>query len=227
MRDFLVANPYFFLLLTFALFALWRFLEQKTHCALFNPILFSAASVIGLLLLLDIPYGTYEKGCSPFQYLMTPATICFAVSMYEQIGKLKKHLPAIVIGVLSGTVVSIVSIALMCRLFGLDGVLTASLLPKSITAAIGMVLSDEAGGVAAITTTAILTTGCLGNIFAGILCRLFRFRDPVVQGVAIGTASHAIGTGKAFEMSEVAGATSSLALTFAGLITVVLFSFMI
>ncbi|MBQ0125423.1 MAG: LrgB family protein [Clostridiales bacterium] len=205
----------------------WRFVQQKTRFPLFNPTLCSALCMIGLLLLLDIPYDDYKSGCEPLQYLMTPATICFAVGMYEQIGKLKKHIAAIVLGVLSGTGASLFSIWLMCRLFDLDKQLTVSLLPKSITTAIGAVLSEEAGGIIAITTAAIVITGCLGNILAEPLCRLFRFKNSVVQGVAIGTSSHAIGTSKAHEMSEVAGATSSLALTFAGLVTVDLFSFIV
>ncbi|MCR5741144.1 MAG: LrgB family protein [Gammaproteobacteria bacterium] len=227
MSEFLSNNPFFFILITIGFFVLFQFIQKKTHIAILNPILLSSAVIIGLLLLLDIPYEDYKEGCEPLQYLLTPATICFAIGMYEQISKLKKDILAIALGVISGTAASLLSITLMCKLFDLERALTVSLLPKSITTAIGMALSEEAGGIIAITTAAIVITGCLGNMLAEPLCKLFRFKNPIVQGVAIGTSSHAIGTSKAIEMDEVAGATSSLSLTFAGLVTVLLLSFIV
>lgn len=227
MRDFLTANTYFALFLTFMAFCVGRALQSKWKTPLFNPILVAAVAVMAVLISLGIPVEKYQADCAPLQYLLTPATICFAVGLYEQIGKLKKNLPAILAGVLGGTVVSLVGIRLMCMAFGLDRVLTASLLPKSITTAIGMALCEEAGGIASLATAAIVLTGIVGNMFGPQLCKLFRITDPIAQGVAFGTASHAIGTSKATELSELSGAVSSLSLTFAGLITAVLYSFLI
>lgn len=225
MADLLCGNLYFPLFLTLSAFCAGRALQRKWHSPLLNPILMAAVIVGALLLLLKIPVAQYQAGCAPLQYLLTPATICFAISMYEQIGQLKGHLAAILAGIASGTVVSLVSVRLMCAAFGFDAVLTASLLPKSITTAIGMALSEEAGGMAALTTAAIVLTGVLGNMFGPILCKICHITEEIAQGVSFGTASHAIGTSKAAEMSQTAGAVSSLSLTLAGLITVVLYSF--
>lgn len=227
MIELLPSNAYFGLLLTLAAFAAGWGMQRKWKNPLFNPILIAAILIMAVLLTFGISVDQYQAGCAPLQYLLTPATICFAVSLYEQLGKLKKHLAAILAGVVSGTVVSLLSIRLMCAAFGMDAVLTASMLPKSITTAIGMALSEEAGGIASLTTAAIVITGILGNVFGLMLCKLFRFTDPIAQGVAFGTASHAIGTSRATELSALAGAVSSLSLTFAGLITVVLYSFLV
>lgn len=227
MTDLLVTNAYFPLLLTAAAFLAGRWMQSKWKSPLLNPILVAAVVIGAVLLALDIPVEQYQQGCAPLQYLLTPATICFSVSLYEQIGKLKKHLPAILAGVLSGTLVSLCSIRLLCAALQLSPELTVSLLPKSITTAIGMALSEEAGGIAALTTAAIILTGILGNVFGPMMCKWFGIREEIAQGVAFGTASHAVGTSKAAEMSALAGAVSSLSLTIAGLITVVLFSFFV
>lgn len=227
MVELLSSNAYFGLLLTLAAFAAGWGMQRKWKNPLFNPILVAAVIIMAVLMTFGISVDQYQAGCAPLQYLLTPATICFAVSLYEQLAKLKKHLAAILAGVLSGTVASLLSIRLMCTAFGMDTVLTASMLPKSITTAIGMALSEEAGGIASLTTAAIVITGILGNVFGPMLCKLFRFTNPIAQGVAFGTASHAIGTSRATELSALAGAVSSLSLTFAGLITVVLYSFLV
>lgn len=227
MADFLGSNLYFPLFLTLSAFCAGRALQKKWHSPLLNPLLVASVLVGAVLLCLGIPIQQYQAGCAPLQYLLTPATICYAVSMYEQIGKLKEHLWAILVGVFCGTVASLVGVRLMCTAFGLDTVLTTSMLPKSITTAIGMALSEEAGGIAALTTAAIVLTGVLGNMFGPMLCKWFHFTEEIAQGVAFGTASHAIGTSKASELSQTAGAVSSLSLTLAGLITVVLYSFFV
>ena len=225
MLDLIIRNPFFCTFLTLASFELAREIHKKGKSPLLNPILFGTIFVGIFLKLFGMEVQDYQAGCATLQFFLTPATICFSIGLYEQIGKLKKHLAAIVIGVFSGTLVSLLSIRTMASAFGLDRVLTISLLPKSITSAIGMVLSQEAGGIAALTTAAIIITGILGNIFGPALCKLLRITEPIAQGAAFGTASHAIGTGKAIEISELTGAVSSLSLTLAGLITVVLFSF--
>lgn len=220
-------NGFFCILLTLGTFLIGRVIQSKWKSPLCNPLLLASCFTIITLLILGIPVERYQAGCAPLQYLLTPATICYAVGLYEQIGKLKKHIAAILAGVISGTVISLGSIRVMCLVFGFDRVLTYSMLPKSITTAIGMPLSAETGGIAALTTVAIVLTGILGNIFGPMLCKMFRFEEPIVQGVAFGTSAHAIGTARATEMSELAGAVSSLSLTFAGLVTVVLYSFLL
>ena len=176
------------------------------------------------LTVLHIPNSAYQEAVRPLSFLMTPATICLALSFYEQLMKLKKHLAMICIGVTVGTISSMGSILVMAKLFGLEQQLLASLLPKSVTTAIGVALCEEAGGIPAVTTAAIISTGILGNMTGPALCRLFHFRHPVAQGVAFGTASHVIGTARAQELDPVTGAVSTLSLTLAGLLTAICYS---
>lgn len=227
MAELFTSNEYFALLLTLGTFGIGFTLQKRYQSPVFNPILVGAVLSGGFLVLNGISVETYRSGCAPLQYLLTPATICYAIGLYEQIAALRKQLWAILMGVAAGVVASMGSILLLCRVFGLECVLELSLLPKSITTAIGMELSQEAGGIAAVTTAAIILTGILGNMIGPMLCRLLRIEEPIAQGVAFGTASHAIGTSRAIKISQLTGAASSIALTLAGLITVVLYSFLV
>ena len=206
-------------------FAFANSLQRKVKIPLLNPILVSAAVIIALLTLLDIPNSVYQSGCHVLTFLLTPATICLAISFYEQYQNLKEHIPAVLVGVIMGTVCSLGSIYAMGKVLGLEHALVMSLMPKSVTTAIGIVLAEELGGLAAVTTAAIAITGIFGNVIGTLLCKVFRLTDPVAQGVAFGTSAHVIGTAKAAEMSELTGAVSSLSLTLAGIVTSVLLSF--
>ena len=222
---------YFSLFLTIGAFCVGLLLKKLVKNPILNPImnpiLIAAVLIIGTLLLTGISNEDYQAGCKPLQYLLTPATICLAIAFYTQLSKLKKQLPAIIIGVVAGTVASLGSIYLMCRLFHLDKLLTASLLPKSVTTAIGIALCEEAGGIGAVATAAIVITGILGNVLSPFLCKLFRIKNEVAQGVALGTASHVIGTARATEIGQLCGAVSGVSLTLAGLLTAVFYSFLV
>ena len=227
MREFLTGSAFFSIFLTIGAFLLGGFLQKRFKSPLLNPILIGAGLVMAALSILRIPNSVYQEAVKPLSFLMTPATICLALSFYEQLMKLKKHLPVICVGVLLGTVSSMGSILALAKLFGLEQQLLISLLPKSVTTAIGAALSEEAGGIPAVTTAAIISTGILGNMIGPVLCRLFRFRHPVAQGVAFGTASHVIGTARAQETAPLTGAVSTLSLTLAGLLTAICFSFVV
>ena len=226
MPEFIQSSAYFAVALTLIAFSIASACQKKWKSALLNPILISAALIIAVLKLAGISNEVYQSGCRFLNFLLTPATICLAVSFYEQFQHLKPHLPAVCAGVLAGTAASLAFVWGLSRLFDLELVLTLSLLPKSVTTAIGVALSEEIGGIAAITTAAIVITGTFGNIAGPALCRLFRLRSEVAQGVAFGTSSHVIGTSRATEMSQLAGAVSSLSLTLAGIITCIALSFL-
>jgi len=176
-----------------------------------------------VLLLTGFPVESYQSGTAGLTWLITPATVCLALPLYEQLKILKKNLPAILVGIAAGTVTSLIVVFLMCRAFGLDEQMTVSLLPKSITTAMGMVLSEQNGGIAALTTVVIIVTGILGSLLGTILCKLLKLEHPIAQGVALGTASHVIGTSKANELGALQGAVSSLSLATAGIFTAILF----
>lgn len=226
MTEFITGSSYFAITLSLLCYLLASRLQKRFPTPLLNPLVVSSAVIILILVVLDIPNEVYQEGCQTLTYLLTPATICYSISFYEQFQKLKSQLSAVVIGVLAGAVCSLGSVYILCRFFDLDRAILLSMLPKSITTAIGVALSSEIGGIAAVTTAAICITGNLGNMIGPMLCKLFRLEEPIAQGVAFGTSSHVIGTAKAMEMSQLAGAVSSLSLTIAGLVTTLLLSFL-
>lgn len=199
---------------------LW--LQRRVKHPLCNPLLVSVVLVILVLALLRIPYQIYWQSAKWISWLLTPATVCLAVPMYEKLAVLRKHWTAILAGVISGILGSAVSVYLLSVLFRLDHSLYATLLPKSITTAIGMGLSEELGGQVTLTVACIIVTGVFGNMVGEQVCRLFRLKHPVARGLGIGAAAHAIGTVRAMDMGEVEGAMSSLSLVLTGLGTVVL-----
>ncbi len=223
MVDFLESISLFPIVLTLGTFQIGLWCQKKLKSPICNPILVSVIMVIGTLLLTGYPLKAYQEGTQGLSWLLTPATICLALPLYEQLKALKKSLPAILAGVAAGTVTSLALILAMCYLLGADRQLTVSLLPKSITTAMGIVLSSSNGGLEALTAVVIIVTGILGAILGSTLCKLLGIQAPEAQGVAFGTASHVVGTSRASELNPLTGAVSSLSLATAGILTAVLF----
>ena len=164
----------------------------------------------------------HNKGAQFITFLLTPATVCLAVPLYKQVQILIKHLDAILISLFSGCLAGIVSIFIMCLIMKADPVIYYSLLPKSITTAIAIGVSDKLGGNSTITVGIVIITGILGAIIAKSICKLFKIKHPVAIGLALGNSAHAIGTSKALEFGEIEGAMSSLSIVIAGLLTVII-----
>lgn len=221
MREMLETSAFLGVVITLGSFELGRAMKKRWNFALFNPLLLGIVFSVAVLLVFRIDYSTYLNGAKYVNFLLTPATVCLAVPLYEKFELLKKNALAVMLGIGAGVVASAATVFALSALFRLDLSMFATLLPKSITTAIGMDVSVELGGYASLTVAAIIMTGVLGNICAEGACRLFRITSPIAQGVAIGTASHAVGTSKALEMGEIQGAMSSLSLVVAGLLTVV------
>ena len=196
-------------------------LQKKLRSPLCNPILVAVILILGFLGLTGMELSTYQSGVSYLSWLMTPATVCLAISMYEQFQILRKNMGLILAGVAAGAIACLVTVLVFCLVCGFDRELTVSLLPKSVTTAIGVPLSQMAGGLTPVTTAAIILTGITANVLGPALCRLFRLTDEVARGAAFGTAGHVIGTARATEMSRLTGAVSSLSLVVAGLLTAV------
>ena len=189
--------------------------------AIFNPLLISIIFVMILLVVLNVDYKSYYDGAKYLSYLLTPATVCLAIPLYKEIELLKKNVVAIIGGIVAGVLSSTISIIIIALIFNLNHKEYITLLPKSITTAIGMGVSEELGGIVTITVAVIIVTGIVGNIIAEYVCKLFRIKNSIAKGIGIGTASHAIGTAKAIEMGEVEGAMSGLAIAVSGILTVV------
>lgn len=218
---FLQQSVFFGVVLTLITFQIGLWAKEKWKIAICNPLLISILLVILFLKATHIEYATFEAGAKYISYFLTPATVALAVPLYEQIEALKKNWKAILLGILSGALTSAICVLLMSMLYGLSHTQYVTLLPKSITTAIGMDVSDELGGIVTITVAVIIVTGIFGNMIAELVCKVFKITDPVAKGVGIGSASHAIGTTKAMEMGQIEGAMSSLSIAVSGLITVV------
>ena len=223
MAEWLQQLTLFPLVLSIGAYQVGLFCQKKWKTPLANPLLIAVVLVICVLLLTGFSSNVYQQGMEYISWLLTPATVCLALPLYEQGKLLKDKLGAIITGVVAGTLACLVAIVSLCLAFGLNRTMSVSLLPKSITTAMGIVLSEQNGGIPALTAVAIFLTGVVGSLFGTLMCKLFRLEAPEAQGVAFGTASHVIGTSKATELGSLQGAVSSLSLTVAGLLTAVVF----
>ena len=215
----LINTPLFGILLTLVAFEIGVFVSKKWKYAILNPILIANVLIVGFLLSTGISLETYNIGGNYISVFLSPATVILAVPLYKQISKLKSYWKPILAGIAIGSLTSIACVISFCKLLGLSRTLMLSILPKSITIPMGSVVSAQIGGIPSVTIIAITVTGITGAVTAPIVCRFFRIKHSVAQGVAIGTASHALGTTKAMEMGEVQGAMSSLSIGLAGLFT--------
>ena len=222
MTELLTQGAVWGVLLTGGAFALGTVLQRNTKQAWCNPLLLGCLFVILFLQLCRIPYPDYQASAGPVSYLLLPATVSLAVPLYEQWEALRKNAAAILSGIAAGAVVSVGMILVLAWVFQMDRASAISLLPKSVTTAIGVDVSGELGGIPALTTAVIILTGIFGNLTAQGVCKLFRITDPVAKGVGIGTASHAIGTSRALEIGPVEGAMSGLSIAVAGILTALL-----
>lgn len=221
MVDFMQKSAYFGMVISLGAFFLGSFLKKKLKRSLLNPLLLSIVFTVTFLLVCKIDYNSYYEGAKYLNYLLTPATVCLAIPLFEQFEVLKKSGKAVLLGILSGVVTSMLSVLAMAVLFSFSHEEYVTFLPKSITTAIGMGVSEELGGYVPITVAVIVITGVLGNVIAESVLKLFHIEEPVAKGIAIGSSSHAIGTTKAMELGEVEGAMSGLSIVVSGIITVV------
>lgn len=196
-------------------------LNKRFKLAIFNPLLISILVVMAFLSVFHINYEAYNESAKYISYLLTPATICLSVPLYRQLELLKKHSKAIIAGTLTGVLTTMLTVLCLSLIFGLNHQQYVTFLPKSITTAIAMGISEEMRGLVTITVACIIITGILGSMVAETVCKIFKITDPVAKGIAIGSAAHAVGTTKAMEMGEIEGAMSSLAIATSGLCTVI------
>lgn len=220
------ASPLFGIVLCIFSFEIGLWINRKTHSPLANPLMIAVVICIAVQQIFSIPLESFQQGGDIITMFLAPATAALSLSIYNQLDTLKKNLLPILAGTLTGSITSIGSVIGLCKLFGLDEELTASLIPKSVTTPIAMEVSRQHGGIVSITVAAVIVTGIFGAILAPVLIKLFRVKNPVEAGIAIGTCSHALGTSKALEIGETEGAMSGIAIGVAGIITVVLTMFL-
>ena len=217
----IINSPLFGILLTLVAFEIGVLISQKFKYSFLNPLLIGNVLIVGFLLITGVSLESYNVGGDYISVMLSPATVVLAVPLYRQIQKLQQFWKPILAGIFAGSITAMACVIVAGKLLGLGKVLTLSLLPKSVTIPMGSVISEQIGGIPSVTIIAITVTGITGAVTAPAVCRFCRIKHKVAQGIAIGTASHALGTTKAMEMGEVQGAMSGLAIGIAGLFTAV------
>ncbi|WP_290722657.1 LrgB family protein [Fibrobacter sp. UBA2449] len=217
----IINSPLFGIFLTLVAFEAGVFVSKKFKYSFLNPLLIGNILIVGFLLITGISLESYNVGGDYISVMLSPATVVLAIPLYRQISKLRQFWKPILAGIFAGSLTSIACVILFSKLLGLSNTLMLSLLPKSVTIPMGSVISAQIGGIPSVTIIAITVTGITGAVAAPAVCRFCHIKHKVAQGIAIGTASHALGTTRAMEMGEVQGAMSSLAIGIAGLFTAV------
>lgn len=222
MNELLSGSVYFGIIISLIFYWISLIISKKVKLTICNPLLLTTIFIIVVLLVFHIDYDTYNYGAQYLTYFLTPATVCLAVPLYRQFEILKKNIAAIMLSIGAGCISHAIAIGVLTIAFRLSPELKASLIPKSLTTAIAIGVGEELGGITSVTVISVIITGLLGATIADGLFRLLKIEEPVAQGLACGTASHAIGTSKAIELGEVQGAMSSLAIVVTGILTVIL-----
>ena len=217
----IINSPLFGILLTLVAFEIGVLISQKFKYSFLNPLLIGNILIVGFLLITGVSLESYNVGGDYISVMLSPATVVLAVPLYRQIQKLRQFWKPILAGIFAGSITAMTCVIAAGKFLGLTKVLTLSLLPKSVTIPMGSVISEQIGGIPSVTIIAITVTGITGAVTAPAVCKFCRIKHKVAQGIAIGTASHALGTTRAMEMGEVQGAMSSLSIGIAGLFTAV------
>ena len=218
-------NPLFGISITLISFEIGSLIYKKVKSPLCSPFILAIIFIVSFLLIFKIPSSSYMQGGNIINMMLTPATSAIAISMYHKIKIIKRNFLPIIIGTFVGSLVSIVSIIFMCKMFNLDDSITYAIAPKSVTVPIAIDLAQKNGGIVPITIACVCITGIFGSICSPFLIKLFKLKNPVSIGLAMGTSSHGLGTSKAIEMGETEGALSGIAIGLAGVMTVIIYFF--
>jgi len=223
MTDFILSSSFFGIVLSFVTFMFFFVIREKLKIKnpLFNPLLWSSTAIIIFLLVTKIDYEVYNESAKYVTYWLTPVTICLAIPLYRRINELKENIVAIVISIICGCIGHALVMVVIATAVKMQNVLTYSVMPKSVTTAIAMALSEKLGGIPAVTIVGVTVAGMTGAVLGPTILKICRVKEPVAQGLAMGTASHAVGTSKAMELGEIQGAMSSLAIVVTGILTVI------
>ena len=209
----------FVLVLVVGIYLLSIKLHLKIRFPLLNPVLITILVLIGLLIILDVPYATFKKSSQMINFLLGPSVVALGYILHKQIHYLKGNVVSVLTSITVGAVVGIASILLIGKLFGADQTLIASLAPKSVTTPIAMALSESNGGIPALTAVVVVVAGVMGSIIAPPIMNWLGIKSPIAKGIALGASSHGVGTATAIHMGAIEGALSGLAIGIMGTIT--------
>ena len=215
-------NKFFLLAITFGFFFFSKLLQKKTGWVVLNPILLAIALLICFLKFTGVSYETYNEAGSLVEFWLKPAVVALGVPLYLQLRLIKKQLMPIFVCQLVGCSVGLGSVTIIAKLMGASPAVIMSLAPKSVTTPIAMEVSKAAGGIPSLTAAVVVVVGLFGAICGFKILQVGHVGSPIAQGLSMGTASHAVGTSRAMEVSGKYGAYASLGLTLNGILTALL-----
>lgn len=221
MNELLLSSTFFGVSISLLTYFFGMFLRKKFNYAIVNPLLISAILTITFLLVFDVDYTTYNQGAQYLSVFLTPATICLAVPLYRQLQVLKQNVVTVIVPISCGVIAHAITLISLSKLFDVEEILTLSLLSKSVTTPIAVGICHELNGIEVVTIMGVMIAGIIGAVFGPIVCNLLKIKEPIAQGLGIGSASHAIGTSKVLEMGELQGAMSSLAIVVTAILNVI------
>ena len=216
----LTKDPLFGMFLTLITFVLFKKLSDKVKSSLLNPLVLSLIFIIVFLETFKIPYENYYNGAEIFNTMIIPATVALAIPLYKNFNLLKKYYKEILFSIGFSTLVLTSLLAISMALLDVDKEILSSVLPKSVTTAIAVGVSEQIQGIQAITIIMVIICGNIGAVFGELIFDIFHIHHPIAQGISLGTTSHAVGTSKAIELGEIQGSMSGLAIIVTGLFTV-------
>ena len=220
---YLSASPLLHLTLTVCFFVLARWLYRRAgRRSWLNPVLLSVLALVAVLVVTDTPYDVYFEGAKFVHFMLGPATVALAIPLYRQWDSLKRHPIALLVSLLTGSLTAVLSALLIAKLGGATNEALISIAPKSVTTPVAMGISEQLGGLPSLTAVLVILTGILGASFGPWLLEKLRITNAMAKGLAMGVASHGIGTGRAIYMGDVAAAFSGLAMGLNGLATTIL-----
>lgn len=221
MREFF-NSEIFILALTFSAYFGAQKLQDKTGIILLNPILIAIITIIGILKLLSIDYSVYHQNSRLIEFFLKPAVVALGIPLYQQLEKIKKHALSIIFSQLAGCIAGVVSVVIIAKLMGASKEIILSLVPKSITTPIAMEVSKAIGGIPPLTASVVVVVGIFGGIFGHTIMKWTRVKNPIAQGLSMGTAAHGLGTSISMAISPSYGALASIGLIMNGIFTAIL-----
>lgn len=216
------SSPIFGIFLTIITFVIGYEIQTKLNMKFLSPMITSSVLIIGFLLIFKVPYSSYKNGADILTFFVAPATVVLAIPLYKNLNIINKYFVPILIGCLIGISVGAITGLILCNIFGINRDILLSMLPKSVTSAIGYEISKKIGAVMEITMVFIVFCGIVGYVFAEFIFKIFKIDNKIARGVALGSCSHVLGTAKAMELGEVEGSISTVSISISGILAVIL-----
>lgn len=220
---YLAQTPLLWLAVTIVVYTVAAAVQRRAGgAALANPVLVSVVALVAVLSATGTTYATYFEGAQFVHFLLGPAVVALAVPLHRELARIRARAGSLGIALVAGSATAAASAIVTARLLGGSRETLLSLAPKSTTAPVAMGVAEKLGGIPSLTAGLVILTGLLGAVLGPATLRALRVRDPAAAGFALGVTAHGIGTARAFQLSERAGAFAAVGMGLNALVTALL-----